>query len=72
MRTYNITNEIYYKMIERVNSGDCSWDCIELEDGCAITFAVKNNAPRFIEVFDADDNTLEHNFSMTLFNQLAS
>lgn len=72
MNTYNITDKTYYKMIERVEQGDCFWDCIELEDGCAITFAVRNNAPRYIEVFDADDNVLEHDFSMTRFNQLAS
>ena len=72
MRTYNITEDIYFKMIERVSQGDCKWDCIELEDGCAIAFRVINNAPRFIEVFDEDDNILEHDFSMTKFNQLAS
>lgn len=72
MTRFNITNDIYFKMIEIVEKGDSNWDCIELEDGCAITFAVRNNAPRYIEVFDEDDNVLEHDFSMTRFNQLAS
>lgn len=70
MNTYNITDKTYYKMIERVEQGDCNWDCIELEDGCAITFAVLNNAPRYIEVFDEDDNILEHDFSLARYNQL--
>lgn len=72
MNTYRISDETYFKMIEIVEHGDSNWDCIELEDGCAITFAVRNNAPRYIEVFDEDDNVLEHDFSMTRFNQLAS
>lgn len=71
MNTYNITDETYFKMIEIVESGNCNWDCIELSDGCAITFAVKGNAPRNIEVFDEDDNILTHDFSMARFNQLA-
>ena len=72
MNTYNITDETYYKMIDIVEKGDCYWDCIELEDGCAITFAVKNNTPCLVEVMNEEDVVLRHDFSLSRFNKLAN
>lgn len=71
MTRFNITNDIYFKMIEIVEKGDSNWDCIELEDGCALTFAVKDKVPHHVEVFNEDDVILTHDFSLSRYNQLS-
>lgn len=70
MKTYNITNDMYFKMSDIAEERDCYWACIELADGCAMTFAVKNSLPCEVKVFDEDDNILEHDFSLARYSQL--
>lgn len=71
MTTYSISDKTYFKMIEIVEQGDSNWDCIELEDGCALTFAVKDKVPHHVEVFNEDDVILTHDFSLSRYNQLS-
>ena len=54
-------------MIERVEQGDCNWDCIELNDGFAVVFACKNGKPYDVEVRDANDDVIAHDFSLEKF-----
>lgn len=40
MATFHITDTIYFEMINRAEKYENAyWDCIELENGMAITFA---------------------------------
>lgn len=71
MDTYNITEDIYFKMIDRCERA-FTWDCIELEDGCAVVFSCKNNKPYDVVVYDEDDNKLPHDFDMAKFEALAA
>lgn len=73
MKTYNITNDIYEEMAERAAKYvSCFWDCIELTDGCAVTFALKNGKPYDVEAYDEDDNRMTTNFDLDRFNLLAA
>lgn len=73
MKTYNITNEIYFEMAERAAKYDsCYWDCIELEDGCAVTFALENGKPCDVEAYDEEDNRMTTDFDLARFNLLAA
>ena len=70
MKTYNITEDIYFKMSDMAENGDGLFACVELEDGCAITFDVKNSLPCDVKVFDEEDNVLEHDFSLERYKGL--
>lgn len=73
MNTYNITDDIYFEMIRRAERYENTyWDCIELEDGCAVTFAIRDSRPYNVEVLDEDNNEFEHDFSMARYEALAS
>lgn len=73
MKALHITDSIYFEMINRAERYENAyWDCIELENGCAVTFALRNGKPYDVEAFDEDDNTLEHDFSLSMFNILAA
>ena len=71
--TYTITDNIYFEMIDRASKYENAyWDCIELADGCAVTFGLMNGKPYDVEVYDADDNILAHDFNLTRFANLAA
>ena len=69
MRTaYHITADIYEQIAENASRyGRSHWDCIELEDGCAITYEVKEGRPFNVKVYDEDDVQLDHDFSIYSF-----
>lgn len=73
MIRYNITDDIYFEMMNRAERYENAyWDCIELEDGHAVTFALRDSKPYDVEVYDEDDNVLEHDFSLARFEALAA
>jgi hypothetical protein len=71
MKTYNITDDIYLKMIDRCYRA-FTWDCIELADGCAVVFSCRDNRPYDVAVYDEDDNRLDHDFDIKRFETLAA
>ena len=72
MKTYNITNEIYSEMAERAAKYvSCYWDCIELEDGFAVIFALDNGKPYDVEVRNEDDEVIASNFNISDFEKVA-
>lgn len=73
MATFHITDTIYFEMINRAEKYENAyWDCIELENGMAITFALKGGKPYNVEAFDEDDNSLQHDFNLATFELLAA
>lgn len=73
MKPYNITDDIYFEMINRAERYEnVYWDCIELSDGCAVTFALESGKPYDVEVYDEDDNILVNNFNLSRFEMLAA
>ena len=73
MKTYNITDAIYKEMVKRAERYEtCFWDCIDTEDGYAVTFALENGEPYEVEVYDEDGCQLAHDFSLTKFEKMAS
>lgn len=64
MTTFNITSDIYEAIAEVCNGRTSSWDCIELENGYAITFACKNGKPYDVAVWDEDGEMLAHDFNL--------
>lgn len=73
MKTYNITNEIYTEMAERAAKVClCYYDCIELEDGCAVTFALESGKPYDVEVRNEDDEIITNDFNVTDFEKVAT
>lgn len=72
MKTLHITSEIYKAMAEQAELyGSFIWDCIELENGAAITYAMKNGMPYDVEAKDEEDNTMDHDFSLRLYKETA-
>ena len=61
MTTFNITSDIYEAIAEVCNGRTFYWDCIELENGYAVTFACKNGKPYDIEVRDENDDVVAYN-----------
>lgn len=57
---YHITSDIYNSIAEVCEGRTSSWDCIELENGYAVTFACKNGKPYGIEVRDENDDVVAH------------
>ena len=73
MTSYNITDDIYFEMINRAERYENAfWDCIELEDGFAVTFALKNSKPYDVEVYDEDNNVIPNDFNLIRFEALAA
>lgn len=73
MTRFNITDDIYFEMMNRAERYENAyWDCIDLPDGFSVTFALKDFKPYDVEVFDEDDNELEHDFSIARYEALAS
>lgn len=73
MRTYNMTDAIYREMAKSAERyGTCYWDCIELEDGCVVTFALDNGRPYEVEVYDEEDCRIEHDFSLLKFENVVN
>jgi hypothetical protein len=63
-----ITQDIYFKMIDSaIKYHSHYWDCIELPNGNAVTFAMKDMIPYDICAYDIDDNELQHNFSIETY-----
>lgn len=72
MKKLHITNDIYSEMkIRAERYFNAFWDSIELTNGCAVTFAIRDGQPYDVEAFDSEDNDLIHDFSLTTFNAIA-
>ena len=71
MKIYNITDDIYFKMIDSCDKS-FTWDCIELSDGYAVVFSCKNNKPYNVVVYDEYDNKQAHDFDIAKFEALAA
>lgn len=68
MKTYHITKRAYEAMAERADerpNGVAEW--VELPDGCAICFDIRNGKPVGVEVLDVDDNEVTSDYSRDEF-----
>lgn len=65
---FEFTREIYWKMVDSAIKYESHWwDCIELENGMAVTFAMDKMKPYDVEVFDEDDNVIPNNFNISQY-----
>ena len=73
MKTYHITDSIYREMVKRAERYEsCAWDCIDIEGGLSLTFALEANVPSEVELYDEDDNIIMHDFDMARFDRMAT
>ena len=67
---YHIGQRLYRELADRYEkyAPECYWDCIELPEA-ALTYSIDQGQVVDVQVFDADDNELKHDFSEVRFIQ---